>query len=239
MKISVIIPAYDEKSNIRTVLNNVKHVPLPHGIGKEIIVIDDGSNDGTKEMLQNFIHDPLFKIFSLKKNMGKTYAVKFGIAKSSGDFILIQDADLEYHPKHYPSLLEPILNNKCSVVYGSRFKGSIKNMALINRLANRISNFTINILFNCQLSDFHTCFKLFKKEVLSDIEIVSKNFSFDTEITAKLLDKGYQIFEVPIDYVARERGEGKKITWASALETYFFLLKYRFKKGARDTLTSP
>ncbi len=228
MKLSIIIPVYNEVKTILEVLKRVQEVKLPGGITKEILVIDDGSTDGTKEILEQIPPDPAIRIFFQKQNQGKTAAVKIGIAQATGDFIVIQDADLEYDPKFYPILLDPILKQKADVVYGSRFKGRREGMTFINWLANKISNFTMNSLFHSHLTDFHSGFKLFKRDILKNIKITSKNFTFDTEITARLLDQGYLIYEVPIEYSARTREEGKKITWGSALETYFFLLKFKF-----------
>ena len=230
MKLSIIVPVYNEERTVLAILKNIEAVSLPHNITKEIIVIDDGSTDTTKEKLKE-LTNPSIKIFSHPNNQGKTAAVKLGIEKSTGDIILIQDADLEYSPTSYPELLEPILNNKASVVYGSRFQGNIENMELINRLANRISNITVNFLYHTRLTDIHTCFKVFKKEVIKNIKIESRHFSFDAEITAKLLNKGYNIIEVPIPYTARSRKSGKKINWFTATEGYFVLLKCRlFRK---------
>lgn len=192
--------------------------------------VDDGFTDETKERLKQLEGFPSVKIFSFDQNRGKTFAVKFGIEQARGDFIVIQDADLEYSPEFYPQLLAPLLNNQAEVVYGSRFMGRIKNMAFINWLANKISKLTINTLFNARLTDFRTCFKMFQRDVIKDLPIKSKNFVFDTEITARLLRRGYKIYEIPIDYIARSKKEGKKITWGKALEAYFFLLRYRFAR---------
>ena len=230
MKLSIIVPVYNEEKTILAIIKNIESVSLPQNMTKEIIIVDDGSTDTTKEKLKE-LTNPLIKIFTQLKNEGKTAAVKLGIEKSTGDIILIQDADLEYSPTSYPQLLEPILNNKASAVYGSRFLGSIENMEWINRLANRISNITINFLYRTHLTDIHTCFKVFKKEVIKNIKIESRHFSFDAEITAKLLNKGYNIIEVPIPYTARSRKSGKKINWFTATEGYFVLLKCRlFRK---------
>jgi len=230
MKLSVIIPVYNEKETILSLIEQVKAVQLPQKLQKEIVVINDGSNDGTAEILDQIqmTNQAEIKIIHQKENRGKTLAVKIGLQIASGDILIIQDADLEYSPECYPDLLMPILNNEASIVYGSRFKGHIKNMAFINRMANNISNFTVNLLYKAQLTDICTCYKVFKKEVLKDIIIESKNFSFCAEITAKVLKKGHTIVEIPIEYVARKRKEGKKINWSTALEMYFVLIKLRF-----------
>jgi len=227
MKLSIIIPVYNEFATILSIIDKVLSVQLQEGITKEVIVIDDGSTDGTTKKLKEMPITPNLEVFYQQENKGKTSAVKWGIEKATGDIVLIQDADLEYSPDHYPALLEPILNNESVVVYGSRFKGTIQGMTLINRWANIISRETMNLLFGSQLTDLHTCFKVFPKNLLDSVTIASKDFSFDTEVTAKLLKRGHQILDVPIDYVARKRSEGKKITWVKALKTYFTLLKCR------------
>lgn len=228
MKLSIIIPVYNEAKTILKVIQKVQEVTLPEGITREILIVDDGSTDGTKEILEQIPPDPALRIFFQKQNQGKTAAVKIGITQATGDFIITQDADLEYDPRFYPMLLEPILKQKADIVYGSRFKGHREGMTFINWLANKISNFTMNSFFHSHLTDFHSGFKLFKSDILKNIKITSENFTFDTEITARLLDQGYSIDEVPIEYSARTKAEGKKITWGSALETYFFLLRYFF-----------
>jgi glycosyltransferase involved in cell wall biosynthesis len=227
MTLSIIIPVYNEEMTILAIVQEAQNTILPKDIKKEIIIVNDGSTDSTADQLNKINHSPAVRIFHLASNQGKTAAVKHGLTQSTGDIILIQDADLEYSPSHYSALLEPILRGKASVVYGSRFKGQITGMTFINRLANRISNLTINMLFGSHLTDFHTCFKMFKRDALKTIDITSQNFIFDTEITAKLLANGYEIYEVPIIYNARKRSAGKKITWRLALETYFFLIKFR------------
>lgn len=235
MKLSIIIPVYNEKSTIVEVIRRCLAVSLPGGIDREIVVVDDGSRDGTPEEMQAFSQNPTVRTFFLPRNQGKTEAVRHGITQSSGDVILIQDADLEYSPEHYPELLKPILSGQAEVVYGSRFLGEIKNMAFINWFANKVSVLTINALFHAKLSDFHTCYKVFKGEILRAMPITSRKFVFDTEITVRLLQQGYKIYEVPIHYVARSRKQGKKITWGGALEAYFFLLSWVIFRKLKKT----
>ncbi len=230
LKLSIIIPVYNEQNTIIPLIRKVETVVLPDDIEREIIVINDASNDGTLEKLKTLQDKSNIHIFNRDRRYGKTAAVKFGISKAEGDFIIIQDADLEYNPIHYPQLLMPLLNGDADVVYGSRFKGKIKNMKLVNRIANRLSTVTLNILFSSNITDMHTCYKLFRRNILSNINITSSNFSFDTEITAELLRRGIKIQEVPIDYTARSRKEGKKITWLTAIESYFVLLKCKFRR---------
>ncbi len=229
-KLSIIIPVYNEQNTIIPLIQKVDTVGLPNGVEREIIVINDASNDGTLERLETLQDKSHIYVFNRVRRYGKTAAVKFGISKAKGDFIIIQDADLEYNPTYYSQLLMPLLNGEADVVYGSRFKGKIKNMKLINRIANKVSTTTLNILFSSNISDMHTCYKLFRRDILSNINITSSNFSFDTEITAELLRRGIKIYEVPIEYRARSRKEGKKITWLTAVETYFVLLKCKFRR---------
>jgi len=227
-KLSIIIPVYNEARFISTVIEKVKSVKLPDNIIEEIIVIDDGSTDDTGKILEQYNSDSAIKIFHQEKNMGKSSAVRLGIAMSTGDMILIQDADLEYDPDDYPKLIGPIIKNEASVVYGSRFKGTIENIPLINRIANILSNMTVNILFHKKITDIHTCYKVFKRDIFKKIEITSKRFTFDTEVTDKILKLGYEIYEIPIRYTARTQKEGKKITWFQALEVYWGIIKYYF-----------
>jgi len=233
--LSIIIPIYNEESFIDMVIKKINSARLSGNIHKEIILINDGSTDQTNKRLQQYNNDPAIKIFHQDTNKGKTAAVKLGIQQSQGDIILIQDADLEYDPDDYQALLEPIITSRARVVYGSRFKGTIDNMSLINRFANIISNMTFNFLFRTRLTDINTCYKVFKKEVLKDPAITSKRkFTFDTEITAKLVQWGYTIYEVPIRYVARSKQEGKKITWKDALEMYWAIIQYGVALHEKD-----
>ena len=218
---------------IGALMRKIKSIKLPANIIKEIIVVNDASTDKAYELLEKYKTDSTVKIFHHDIRKGKTSAVKLGIEMSTGDIILIQDADLEYNPDDYPALIEPIIVDNASVVYGSRFKGTIKKMHFINRLANIISNATVNLLFNAKISDVNTGYKVFRKSVLNDIGITSKEFVFETEITAKLLNRGYKIYEVPITYTARSKEEGKKITWPKALQMYWGIIKYRFRVNKR------
>lgn len=230
MKLSIIIPIYNESRFIDEVIKRIKAVSLPANIAKEIVIVNDGSTDDSHSQLKKYNIDPEIKIFNFSENRGKAAAVKLGIKMSTGDVILIQDSDLEYNPDDYPRLIEPIITNKSQVVYGSRFKGVIKRMHLINRIANVISNTTLNLLFNTKITDVNTAYKVFRRDVLDNIKIVSKNFAFETEITAKLLNKGYKIYEVPIGYTARIKAEGKKLTWSKALQMYWGIIRYRVEK---------
>ncbi len=230
MKLSIIIPAYNEEKYIKDVIQRIKDVPLPFGLDKEIIIVDDKSTDRTAEILRGYSLDSEIKLVFHKKNRGKSDALKKGIDKSLGEIILIQDADLEYSPKDYPELVRPIIEKGVDVVYGSRFKGSIKNMAFLNRVANIISNLTLNLFFGTRITDINTCYKAFRKEVLDSVSLESSNFMFETEVTAKILKKGYKILEVPISYTARTREEGKKMNLPQAVQMYWGIIKYRFKQ---------
>ena len=230
--LSIIVPVYNEKNTILTVVQKALEVPLPKDFSREIIIVDDGSTDGTRESLNRFKSDSHVRIFPMSQNQGKTAAVVKGLEEARGEVLLIQDADLEYDPKYYPALLEPIIAGKSKVVYGSRFMGKIQGMTFINRWANRLSCLTINSIFHTKITDFHTGFKVFRKEVLVGIQIRSRHFSIDTELTVKILKNGFSILEIPIDYRARTKEEGKKITWAKAIESYCELLKHSFQKSA-------
>lgn len=226
-KLSIIIPVYNEERTIAQVVDSVISAVLPLDMEREIVIVDDGSKDKTKEILGSYQNHPLINI-SHQENQGKTAALLSGISWATGDIILIQDADLEYDPAQYPVLLLPILEKKADVIYGSRFLGSIQKMFFINRLANIIFNATLQLLYGVDITDVNTCFKVFRKDVLRGINICSKNFAFETEVTVKLIKRGIKIIEVPIDYVARTSQDGKKIDWIRALEMFWPIIKYRF-----------
>lgn len=226
MKLSVIIPAYNEIDTIEKILQKVKEVKIP----KEIIVVDDGSTDGTKEYLEN-LKDNEIKFISYGKNVGKSYAVRTGIKNAIGDIIIIQDADLEYDPQDYYKLIKPIQEGNYKVVYGTRFpKGSTQRPGLFYPyfFANRILTLMSNILYNAKITDEPTCYKVFDTKVLQSLNLKSKRFEFCPEVTAKVRKKGYKIYEVPIKYYPRTIEEGKKINWKDGVEAIWTLIKYRF-----------
>ena len=225
-KLSVIIPCYNELQTIELIVEAVKAVNIAH----EIIIVDDGSTDGTRDLLPKFADD-LVQVIYHDHNQGKGAAVRTGFKAASGDILLIQDADNEYDPREYPTLLKPIIEGKSKVVYGSRFLGGPrKTMFFWNMIANRILTLTTNILYNSILSDMETCYKVFKVEVVREIPLRSRRFEFEPEITAKVLKRGYRIYEVPISYNGREWNEGKKIRWTDAPIALWTLIRYRFSE---------
>jgi len=228
MIISVIIPIYNEVYNIKRVINRIKDVSLPDGIKKEIIIIDDGSTDGTTEILKEVRqNDTTIKIHSSILNFGKGTAIRIGLKYASGDLIIIQDGDLEYDPNDYNALIQPILGNKAKVVYGSRFLKNPQGMKFMNLIANKILTFAANILYHAEITDEATAYKAFTGDVIKNIDLKCKRFEFCPEITAKVRKKGYKIVEVPISYNARSIAEGKKIKWQDGFAALWTLLKYR------------
>jgi glycosyltransferase involved in cell wall biosynthesis len=225
LKLSVVIPCFNEKSTIESVVNAVKET----GLAYEIIVVDDGSTDGTREVLKQWEGDPLVRVILHDYNQGKGTAVRTGFKEATGEVLLIQDADLEYDPREYATLLKPIQEGKAKVVYGSRFLGGPrKTMYFWNMVANKGLTLITNVLYNTILSDMETCYKVFRTEVVREIPLRSRRFEFEPEITAKVLKRGYRIFEVPISYNGREWHEGKKIKWTDAPIAVWTLIRYRF-----------
>lgn len=227
LTLSVIIPCFNEVHSIEEVLNRVEAV----GLANEILIIDDGSTDGTREVLKQIEAQqrPNVRILYHDRNQGKGAAVVTGFAAASSDVFLIQDADFEYDPREYPLLMKPIEEGIAAVVYGSRFLGGPrKAMNFWNMVANRSLTLATNILYNAILSDMETCYKVFRAEVVRDMVIHAKRFEFEPEVTAKVLKQGIRIYEVPISYNGREWHEGKKIKWTDAPIALWTLLKYRF-----------
>lgn len=227
LTLSVIIPCFNEVHSIEEVLYRVEDVD----IADEIIIVDDGSTDGTREVLARLAAEnrPHVRILYHDHNQGKGAAVVTGFAAATSDVFLIQDADFEYDPREYPTLIKPIEEGIATVVYGSRFLGGPrKAMNFWNMVANRGLTLATNILYNAILSDMETCYKVFRAEVVRDMRIRSRRFDFEPEITAKVLKKGIRIYEVPISYNGREWDEGKKIKWTDAPIALWTLLKYRF-----------
>jgi len=229
MKLTVIIPVYNEEKSIIQVIDKVKNVKL-NKIEKEIVVVDDFSTDATKELLEK-LKDSSIKIFFHQKNQGKGAAIRTALKHATGDVILIQDADLEYDPIEYEKLLKPIIENKTKVVYGSRLnaiKKNLKKMYKLHYFGNFFLTLMTNILYGAKITDMETGYKVFRKEVVNDMKLKAKRFDFEPEITAKILKKGYKIIEVPINFMGRKFDEGKKITWKDGVKAMYYLIKYRF-----------
>jgi glycosyltransferase involved in cell wall biosynthesis len=224
--LSIVMPVYNERATIRAILDRVRSVGLAH----EIVVVDDGSTDGTRQVLTEL--EPLIPELRLilhERNQGKGAAVVTGIQQATQDILLIQDADLEYDPRDYPALLEPLLDGRADVVYGSRFLGAPRRTTMFwHMVANKLLTFMTNILFNSILSDMETGYKVFPRVLIQSIPIRAKRFNFEPEITAKLLKRHVRIYEVPITFNPREYSEGKKIGLPDAFEAVWTLFRYRF-----------
>jgi glycosyltransferase involved in cell wall biosynthesis len=229
MKLSVIVPVFNEEKTIGLILEKLAKVKQI----KEIIVVDDGSTDATPNLIRKFQKKVKKKrkcIFQsvAKLNGGKGSAVLLGIEKAHGDYVLIQDADLEYDPDDIALLCQPITKKKATVVYGSRFLGPHSNLLFWHRLGNGLINFVTNILYDTTLSDLETCYKLLPVKIFQELNLQAKNFDLETEITCKLLKKRIRIFEVPISYVGRDYSQGKKITWKDGVSALISIFYFRF-----------
>ena len=222
MKLSIIIPVYNESQTVAEIIRQLKAVK---GFEKEIIVVDDCSTDGTSEVIKD-IKD--IKVINHKKNQGKGAAIRTGIEAATGDYVLVQDADLEYDPQDILTMIKPINQGKAEVVYGSRFTGSRRNMFFWHWMGNQLLTLVTNILYNTTLSDMETCYKLIPLKLIKSLNLRAKRFEFEPEVTAKILKKGIRIWEVPISYAGREYHEGKKITWRDGIPALWTLIKYRF-----------
>ena len=224
MNLTVVIPVYNEVKNIGEILKRVQATKL----AKEIIIVDDGSQDGTRDTLKNIDGKENVRVILHERNQGKGAAVMTGLRAAQGDILLIQDADLEYDPREYPILLQPIEEGKADVVYGSRFLGAPHRVTMFwHLMANRLLTFMTNILYNTILTDMETGYKVFRREVIENIKIRAKRFDFEPEFTAKVLKRNYRIFEVPISFNPRDYSQGKKIGMKDAFEAVWTLLKYR------------
>jgi glycosyltransferase involved in cell wall biosynthesis len=227
MKLSVVIPVYNERESLPITLERVRKTPFE----KEIILVDDGSTDGTREDLQKMRENQEegVRIFFHEKNRGKGAALRTGFKAVTGDIVIIQDADLEYNPEDYGRLLEPILDGRADVVYGSRFLGGPHRVLFFwHFMANRALTLISNMLTNLNLSDMETCYKVFRADVVRNLELTSDRFNIEPEITVKLARAGFRIYETPISYSGRDYTEGKKITWKDGIPAVWALLRYRF-----------
>ncbi len=226
-RLSVIVPVYNERDNIAEVMRRVLAVELPAQMSREVIVVDDGSTDGTSEILKEFEKLPEVRVLRFERNRGKGAACRTGLEYVTGDVVVIQDADFEYDPKLYPRLLAPMVDQGAFVVFGSRFRGSVRGMRLPNRIANVVLRILANLLYRANITDEATGFKVFRVEALNAISLSADRFDLCSEVTAKVCKAGFKIYEVPIDYVARTRAEGKKIRWQDGVVAIWTLLKYR------------
>jgi glycosyltransferase involved in cell wall biosynthesis len=228
--LSVIVPVFNERNTVAEIIRRMRAVTLPDELTLEVVVVDDGSSDGTDKIL-DALQDSTVRVVNHGANAGKGAAIQTGLDTVRGDLVLVQDADLEYDPADWPRLLDPILKGKAQIVYGSRFTGERKNMFPSHWLGNRFLTLVTNILYRSTLSDMETCYKLFDRRVLAGITIRSQRFDFEPEITAKVLRRGYRIYEVPISYAGREISEGKKISWRDGVGAIVALVRYRFTRG--------
>jgi glycosyltransferase involved in cell wall biosynthesis len=224
-RLSVIVPVYNERNTVVEIVRRMRAVDL--SLDLEVVLVDDGSTDGTQAVLGQ-LADSTVRVVQHDRNLGKGAAIRTALTHVTGDLVLVQDADLEYDPEDWPKLLAPVLRGKAQVVYGSRFTGERRNMLFLHWVGNRFLSFVTNILYNTTLSDMETCYKLFDRRVLSNIELRASRFDFEPEVTAKVLRRGIRIYEVPISYAGREFDEGKKITWRDGIVALWILVKYRF-----------
>jgi glycosyltransferase involved in cell wall biosynthesis len=225
MKLSVVIPVYNEAGTIEQIISRVQAVPLE----KEIVIVDDASTDGTREQLRKISQAENVKVIFHDRNRGKGAALRTGFSHVSGDVVVVQDADLEYDPREYPKLLEPIIDGRADVVYGSRFLGGPHRVLFFwHYLGNKFLTLISNALTNLNLTDMETCYKVFRKQVLEHFKLRSNRFGFEPEFTAKVAKNEFRIYEVPISYSGRNYAEGKKITWKDGLKAIFVIIWFRF-----------
>jgi glycosyltransferase involved in cell wall biosynthesis len=229
MRLSVVIPCYNERATIAAVLTAVENSPYPD---KEIIVVDDCSTDGTRELLQANLAPRIHALLFHDVNRGKGAALRTGIAAATGDIVVIQDADLEYDPNEFPALIAPILQDKADVVFGSRFMGGFPHRVLYfwHSVGNSVLTLVSNMFTNLNLTDMETCYKAFRREIIQSITIEENRFGFEPEVTAKVARMGVRIYEIGISYHGRTYAEGKKIGWRDGFRALWCIVKYRFKR---------
>ena len=231
MKLSVVIPVYNEAATIRDLLTLVAGVDA--GMEKELVVVDDCSTDGTRDVLKQMeAKHPGWRFLYHPQNRGKGAALRTGFAAATGDVVLVQDADLEYDPREYPLLLRPIIEGRADVVYGSRFLGGGPHRVCFfwHSIGNRVLTTLSNMMTNINLTDMEVCYKVFRREVLQSIALKEERFGFEVEITAKIARGRWRIYEVPVSYYGRSYAEGKKITWRDGFRALWCILKYRFAR---------
>lgn len=224
--LSIIVPVFNEEKTLLALLDKVQRVKL-WGLKKQIIVVDDGSTDSTPGLLKK-IKNTNVEIYYHEENKGKGAAIRTAIPHTRGEFVAIQDADLEYDPADYVNLLVPLMEGKTDAVYGSRFMGPHRAFLFLHYFGNKFLNLVTNILYNTTISDMETCYKLFKGEIIRNLKLRSNRFEFEPEVTAKILKKGYKLYEMPISYDGRGFDEGKKITWKDGITALWCLIWYRF-----------
>lgn len=225
MKLSIVIPCYNERHTIEQIVAAVKAAPISD---KEIIIVDDCSSDGTRELLKSVVASQVDKVIFHEVNQGKGAALRTGFREATGDVVVVQDADLEYDPQEYPVLMEPIVKNKADVVFGSRFMGGQPHRVVYfwHSIGNKVLTLLSNMFTNINLTDMETCYKMFRREVIQSISIEESRFGFEPEITAKVAQGGWRIYEVGISYYGRTYAEGKKIGWRDGIRAIYAIVRY-------------
>lgn len=222
-KLSVVIPVYNERGTVAELVRRVQAVP----IDKEILLVDDGSTDGTPTVLAKLAEQPGVRLIRHERNQGKGAALRTGFAAATGDVVIVQDADLEYDPAEYPRLLQPIIDGRADVVYGSRFSGNVARIHLFwHRVANGILTFVSNVFTNLNLSDIESCYKVFRREVVQGMKLRENRFGIEPELTAKIARGRWRVYEMPISYSGRDYSEGKKIGWRDAVRALYCIVRY-------------